>query len=886
MHTLPSGRVLFGAFELDLSTGELRCIEAPYPNNKVILREQVFQVLRMLVEREGKIVTREEIKARLWPNDTVVDFDHSINVTIKTLRRALGDSADNPRYIETLARRGYRLMVATEYLESAPGIAPGETLSTLAYPEARGGLIGKKVSHYRVLDVIGGGGMGMVYRAEDLKLGRSVALKFLPQELTSDGVALQRFEREAQAASSLNHPNICTIHAIEEHEAQPFIVMELLEGETLRNRMAALEPKALPFHELSEIASQVCSGLEAAHQRGIIHRDIKPANIFLCKSGVAKILDFGLAKLAGDVGLEKGEPASATAASSADHLKKDLTRTGTLAGTAGYMSPEQVRHEALDTRTDLFSFGLVLYEMAAGQRPFTGPTVVDVHEAVLHETPVPARARNPMLPRGFDALLAKALEKDRVQRYQSATALRNDLERIVRDANPARKRVRQATAAVTLLALVAVGIWRYDVYRHRITLAPTDTIVLADADNQTGDPVFDDALNISLRYEMAQTPYLNVLGIDKAYATLAELKLPSTTKITPDVARQICAKTNSKMVISQSIADAGNGYHLEMRALDCSSGATLGKEQADIVSRNEVIHELGVTSVHLRAKLGEPSDSLARFNQPLEKALSASLEALQAGAEGTKLHFAGDVAGALKLYQRTIELDPNLALTYEGMGVAYYDLNNTELSEASYTRAYQLRDRLTEKDRLNAEIVYYFHVTGDWEKAYSSVLRFLQLFPRDVFAHNNLAAASRRLGEPDRAADESAETARLQPSSYYFGQAIQTSRLASRFIEAKSWLDKADALKFDNPTIRYERLLVLFATGDRDGVEKVLAEGERGTDRRDVLLGHALIEIQQGRFRSAERLRLQALSFHRRLQTFTGRFLARPSRMPKSEWTC
>jgi eukaryotic-like serine/threonine-protein kinase len=856
-HPAP-GRARFGGFELDLKSGELCSVgTADGNNNKVLLREQSFQVLRMLVERGGKIVTRDEIKAKLWPNDTVVDFDHSINATIKTLRRALGDSADNPQYVETLARRGYRLMVATEWLESTAGVPRGDASRVETLPEPSG-LVGKKVSHYRVLEVIGGGGMGMVYRAEDLKLGRSVALKFLPEELASDAVALQRFEREAQAASSLNHPNICTIHAIEEHEAQPFIVMELLEGETLRNRIAALEPKALPFHELSEIARQVCSGLEAAHQRGIIHRDIKPANIFLCKSGTVKILDFGLAKLAGDVGLEKGEAASATTISSADHLKRDLTRTGTTAGTAGYMSPEQVRHEALDIRTDLFSFGLVLYEMAAGQRAFTGPTVADVHQAVLHETPVPARVRNPMLPRGFDALLAKALEKDRAQRYQSATALKNDLERIVRDANPARKRVRQATAAITLLALVAVGIWRYDVYRHRITLAPTDTIVLADADNQTGDPVFDDALNISLRYEMAQTPYLNVLGIDKAYATLAQLKLPSTTKIAPDVARQICAKTNSKMVISQSIADAGNGYHLEMRALDCGSGATLAKEQADIGSRNEVIHELGVTAVHLRAKLGEPPASLARFNQPLEKALSASLEALQAGAEGTKLHYAGDVAGALKLYQRTIELDPNLALTYEGMGAAYYALQNTELSEASYTRAYQLRDRLTEKDRLNLELNYYGSVIGDWEKEYSSVLRFLELFPRDVYARNNLAAALSHLGKPDRAADEAAETARLQPSSYYFGIAIEACRLASRFIEAKSWLAKADALKFDSPLIRQDRLLVLFATGDRDGVEKVLAEGERGSDRRDVLLNHALIETQQGRFRFAEQLRLQA----------------------------
>src|SRR5579859_4200108 len=384
-------------------------------------------------------------------------------------------------------------------------------------------LVGQSFSHYTITRKLGSGGMGVVYEADDSRLGRKVALKFLPDEMAQDVQLLERFQREARAASSLNHPNICTIHAIEDHEAQPFIVMELLEGETLRSRMGALEPKALPFRELSEIARQVCSGLEAAHQRGIIHRDIKPANIFLCKSGVAKILDFGLAKLAGDVGLEKGETANATATSSADHLKRDLTRTGTTAGTAGYMSPEQIRQEELDTRTDLFSFGLVLYEMAAGQRAFTGPIVVDVHEAVLHEVPVPARVRNPMLPRGFDALLAKALEKDRAQRYQSATALKNDLERIVRDANPSRKRVRQAIAAVTLLALIAAGIWRYDVYRHRITLAPTDTIVLADVDNQTGDPVFDDALNAPLRSEMEQTPYLNILGIDKAYATLAEL---------------------------------------------------------------------------------------------------------------------------------------------------------------------------------------------------------------------------------------------------------------------------------------------------------------------------------------------------------------------------
>ena len=614
----------------------------------------------------------------------------------------------------------------------------------------------------------------------------------------------------------------------------------------------------MPFHELSEIARQICSGLEAAHQRGIIHRDIKPANIFLCKSGVAKILDFGLAKLAGDVGLEKGEAASAPATSSADDLKRDLTRTGATAGTAGYMSPEQVRHEKLDTRTDLFSFGLVLYEMAAGQRAFTGPTVVDVHEAVLHETPVPASVRNPMLPRGFDALLAKALEKDRVQRYQSASALKNDLERIVRDANPARKRVRKAAAAVTLLALVAVGVWRYDVYRHRITLAPTDTIVLADVDNQAGDPVFDDALNISLRHEMQQTPYLNILGIDKAYAALAQLKLPSTIQITPDVARQICGRTNSKMVISQSIADAGNRYHLEMRALDCSSGATLGKEQADIGSRNEVIYELGVTAVHLRAKLGEPSDSLARFNQPLEMALSASLEALQASTQGRKLYNAGDAEGALKLYQRAVELDSNFADAYEAIGSVHGALVHHDLMVASFARAFQLRDRMTEKNRLNIEIIYYGNVTGELDNAYSVLLQALELFPRDIFFHTSLSNTLFHLGQPNRAADAEDETARLEPSPLHFSMAAEANIDASRFKEAGAWLAQAEAHNFDSLGLRTQRLRLAFFEGDRTTLDRIFDGEAHGPNRVAFLRERPKFELQQGHFDSADRLELQA----------------------------
>jgi DNA-binding winged helix-turn-helix (wHTH) protein len=577
MSTIPSQRVRFGGFELDLSTGELWSIETPDRNNKVLLREQVFQVVRMLLEREGNIVTREEIKERLWPADTLVDFDHSINATIKALRRALGDSADNPRYIETLARRGYRLILTVEYLELAPGTAA--------------------------------------------------------EEVTT--------------------------------------------------------------------------------------------------------------------------------------------------------------------------------------------------ESILELTPL--------------------------------TRKEDDLNRPARETHPTRGRWLRLLTAGALLAVGALSIWRYEVYRDRITLAPTDTIVLADIDNQTGDPIFDDALNTALRYEMEQTPYLNLLGLDKAYATLGQLNLAPATKITPQIARQLCSKTNSRMVISDSIADAGNRYRLEMRTLDCGSGATLAEEQEDINSRNEIVHGLGVIAVRFRSKLGEPSDSLARFNQPLEKALSASLEALQAATQGGKLYLAGDAEGALKLFQRAVELDPNFALAYWRTGAAFLFLGNTELSAASYTRAYQLRDRLPEKNRLNNEIDYYGRVTGDWEKEYSSVRRFLEIFPRDVLAHANLRAAFVYLGQPGRAADEAAETARLRPSAYYFGSAIQSIRFASRFNEAKSWLAQADALKLDNSLIRRERLIVAFATGDRDSVEKILKEEERGSYREDFLYEHSLIEVQRGRFHSAERLRMQAL---------------------------
>ncbi len=461
-------RVQFAEFALDLRSGELW-----QDGQKLALPYQSFQILAVLLERPGEMVAREELVKRLWASDVFVDFEGSLNKAIKRLRKALHDAADQPRFIETLPRRGYRF-IAPVTRRQEPGT---ETK----------GLVGKKVSHYRVLEVIGGGGMGLVYKAEDVKLGRRVALKFLPEELVTDSLTLQRFEREAQTASSLNHPNICTIYEIEEYEGQPFIVMELLEGETLRDRLAGGEGP-LPLEELLDIALQVSDGLQAAHERGIIHRDIKPANIFITSKGVCKILDFGLAKL---LEMDEDEQSTATPAqaevrddlkppafrraeqnpslvSSGLHPAADphLTRTGSAMGTAGYMSPEQVRGEKLDARSDVFSFGLVLYEMATGQKTFSGETAAVVHEAILHQPQIPVHGLNSQLPPKLETIINKALEKDRQARYQSAVEMRTDLKAVHPDAvsgvqKPRRYGWMMLFGAVLVIALVGLGWGRH-----------------------------------------------------------------------------------------------------------------------------------------------------------------------------------------------------------------------------------------------------------------------------------------------------------------------------------------------------------------------------------------------------------------------------------------
>jgi serine/threonine protein kinase len=466
--------VQLGVFEVDLLAGELRDGDRVHR-----LQEQPFQILSMLIARGGQVVTRNDIRQKLWPNDTVVEFDHSINSAIKKLRQALGDSADNPQYIETIARRGYRLLAAVGHspganldrrlsdgspvgkssLRASPRVnnffirsgLGGEQASeapTVRQSDSEG-LIGRKVSHYRVLKALGSGGMGRLYKAEDLKLGRHVALKFLPEDLAWEPIALRRFEREARTASSLDHPNICTIYEVEEYEEQPFIVMQLLHGETLRERLAvtAARNEPLALAEMLDIAIQICDGLQAAHEKGIVHRDIKPANIFLTTSGQVKLLDFGLAKLVTSAnemrsdhwllesGSSSGSKPTIVGLFAAD---ANISAQGTSVGTAAYMSPEQVRGKNLDARSDVFSFGLVLYEMATGQRAFTGDSSGSVKTAILDDAPTPVHQLNPVIPRSLEHVINGALEKDREKRYQNIADVRSGLEHLRSRTEPER----------------------------------------------------------------------------------------------------------------------------------------------------------------------------------------------------------------------------------------------------------------------------------------------------------------------------------------------------------------------------------------------------------------------------------------------------------------